>query len=188
MSAAVETSGGPNAIQCGSKRHSSPLVNPRRPTRTPNPGSAGKRSFVRRSFTNSTAWSFTTGRKRFLPAGNYNVLFIAIDDLKANFGAFITPELAEQMPKPITPHLDSLAAGGMSFTRAYCQQAVCWASRTSLLTGSRPDTTKIWDAMTPAQQQDFQAKADKVYRYLNFDRIPTFVDAASKVRALPVLQ
>lgn len=82
----------------------------------------------------------------YLPTGNYNVLFIALDDLKANFGAFNTPLLASQMPVPVTPNLDSLAATGMSFTRAYCQQAVCWASRTSLLTGVRPDTTKIWDA------------------------------------------
>ena len=95
--------------------------------------------------TNSAAWNFTATRQRFLPAGDYNVLFIAVDDLKANFGPFVTPELAEQMPTPITPHLDSLAASGMSFTRAYCQQAVCWASRASLLTGSRPDTTKLWD-------------------------------------------
>ena len=95
--------------------------------------------------TNSAAWNFTATRQRFLPAGDYNVLFIAVDDLKANFGPFVTPELAEQMPTPITPHLDSLAAGGMSFTRAYCQQAVCWASRASLLTGVRPDTTKLWD-------------------------------------------
>jgi hypothetical protein len=53
----------------------------------------------------------------YLPAGDYNVLFIALDDLKANFGQFSTPMLASQMPVPVTPHLDSLAATGMSFTR-----------------------------------------------------------------------
>ena len=84
-------------------------------------------------------------RTRYLPTGNYNVLFIAVDDLKANFGPFVTPELAAAMPRPVTPHLDSLSDTGMAFTRAYCQQAVCWASRVSLLTGCRPDTTKIWD-------------------------------------------
>jgi len=86
-----------------------------------------------------------TSRPRFLPVGNYNVLFVAFDDLKANFGPFITPELAATMPKPVTPHLDSLSSTGMAFTRAYCQQPVCWASRVSLLTGCRPDKTKIWD-------------------------------------------
>jgi iduronate 2-sulfatase len=84
-------------------------------------------------------------RPRYLPTGNYSVLFIAVDDLKANFGPFVTPELAAAMPRPVTPHLDTLAGSGMSFTRAYCQQAVCWASRISLMTGCRPDTTKIWD-------------------------------------------
>lgn len=82
---------------------------------------------------------------RYLPTGNYNVLFIAVDDLKANFGPFGSPPLAPRMPTPVTPNLDSLATTGMAFTRAYCQQAVCWASRASLLTGTRPDTTKIWD-------------------------------------------
>ncbi|MFZ9937103.1 MAG: sulfatase, partial [Luteolibacter sp.] len=84
-------------------------------------------------------------RPRYLPTGNYNVLCLAVDDLKANFGPFVTPELAAAMPRPVTPHLDTLAGSGMSFTRAYCQQAVCWASRISLMTGCRPDTTKIWD-------------------------------------------
>jgi len=84
-------------------------------------------------------------RTRVLPAEKYNVLFVVFDDLKANFSPFQTPEQAAVMPKPITPNLDSLTASGMAFTRAYCQQAVCWTSRASLMTGCRPDTTKIWD-------------------------------------------
>jgi iduronate 2-sulfatase len=92
-----------------------------------------------------TGSSFALSRPRVLPVGNYNVLFVAFDDLKPNFGPFMTPDPAAAMPKAVTPHLDSLSSTGMAFTRAYCQQAVCWASRTSLLTGCRPDTTKIWD-------------------------------------------
>ena len=92
-----------------------------------------------------TGSSFALSRPRVLPVGNYNLLFVAFDDLKAIFGPFMTPELTAAMPKAVTPHLDSLSSTGMAFTRAYCQQAVCWASRASLLTGARPDTTKIWD-------------------------------------------
>ncbi|MCX8035813.1 MAG: sulfatase [Candidatus Sumerlaeia bacterium] len=70
-----------------------------------------------------------------------NVLFFAVDDLKPNIGCFGDP-IAK------TPNLDRIAAKGTIFTRCYCQQAVCSPSRTSLLTGLRPDTTKIYDLET----------------------------------------
>ena len=70
-----------------------------------------------------------------------NVLFIAVDDLRPEGGAF--------GPSPVrTPHLDDLARRGVTFTRAYVQQALCSPSRTSLLTGRRPDTTRIYDLQT----------------------------------------
>lgn len=70
-----------------------------------------------------------------------NVLFLAVDDLK--------PALAcAGDPHAKTPNLDRLAARGTVFTRAYCQQAVCSPSRSSLLTGRRPDTTRVYDLVT----------------------------------------
>ena len=45
----------------------------------------------------------------------------------------------------ITPNIDRLVARSLPFTRAYGQQAVCSSTRTSLLHGRRPDTTKIYD-------------------------------------------
>ncbi len=74
-------------------------------------------------------------------AKRYNVLFIAVDDLRPEFGAY-----GSKIVK--SPNLDALAAKGLVFNRAYCQQAVCSPSRSSLLTGTRPDTTKVWDLET----------------------------------------
>jgi arylsulfatase A-like enzyme len=44
-----------------------------------------------------------------------------------------------------TPNLDALAATGVRFTRAYCQDAICVPSRTSLITGLYPRTTGCLD-------------------------------------------
>lgn len=74
-------------------------------------------------------------------AGKFNVLFIAVDDLRPEFGAYGQTYV-------ISPNLDGLAARGLVFNRAYCQQAVCSPSRSSLMTGTRPDTTKVWDLNT----------------------------------------
>jgi arylsulfatase A-like enzyme len=70
-----------------------------------------------------------------------NVLFIAVDDLRPEFGAYGRSYIH-------SPNLDRVAKRGVTFRRAYCQQAVCSPSRSSLLTGTRPDTTKVWDLNT----------------------------------------
>ncbi len=70
-----------------------------------------------------------------------NILFIAIDDLKpllSNYGE-------TQMQ---TPNFDRLADMGMTFTNAHVQQAVCGPSRASVMTGTYPDNTKVWDLHT----------------------------------------
>ena len=66
-----------------------------------------------------------------------NVLFIAIDDLRTDLGAY-----GQQFVK--TPNIDQLASKSLLFERAYSQVAVCSPSRTSLLTGRRPDTNRVW--------------------------------------------
>ncbi len=64
-----------------------------------------------------------------------NILFIAVDDLR--------PELGVYESRAITPNLDKLAASSLVFERAYCNQAVCGASRTSLMTGLYPEKTGL---------------------------------------------
>jgi arylsulfatase A-like enzyme len=74
-------------------------------------------------------------------AGRPNILFIAVDDLRPEFGAYGAGYIK-------SPNLDRLARAGLTFDRAYCQQAVCSPTRSSLMTGTRPDTTKVWDLVT----------------------------------------
>lgn len=75
------------------------------------------------------------------PGSRPNVLFFAVDDLRTDLGCYSHPEAK-------TPNIDALAKRGIVFRRAYCQQAVCSPSRTSLLTGLRPDSTKVYDLVT----------------------------------------
>ncbi len=70
-----------------------------------------------------------------------NVLFIAVDDLKPVLGCY-----GDKLVK--SPNIDRLAARGVVFDRAYCNQAVCAPSRNALLTGRRPTTLGIYDLGT----------------------------------------
>ena len=79
-------------------------------------------------------------------AAKPNVLFIAIDDLRADLACYGNPQI-------ISPNIDALATSGTLFNRAYCQQAVCNPSRSSMLTGLRLDDLKIWDLPTHFRQR-----------------------------------
>jgi iduronate 2-sulfatase len=67
-----------------------------------------------------------------------NILLIVADDLNCAIGPY-GDEVA------VTPNLDRLAERGLVFENAYCQQAVCNPSRSSFLTGLRPDTVGVDD-------------------------------------------
>ena len=70
-----------------------------------------------------------------------NVLLICVDDLKPALGCYGDPFAK-------SPNVDRLAARGMRFDRAYCNQAVCAPSRNSLMTSLRPQTLGIYDLGT----------------------------------------
>ncbi len=74
-----------------------------------------------------------------------NILFIAVDDLRPELGAYGADHIK-------SPNIDRLAKSGLTFNHAYCQQAVCSPTRSSLLTGTRPDTTQVWDLVTHFRQ------------------------------------
>jgi len=71
-----------------------------------------------------------------------NVLMIAIDDLNDWVGP-LTGDSGGH-PRVRTPHMDRLAARGVTFTNAHCQSPLCNSSRTSILTGLRPTTTGVY--------------------------------------------
>ncbi len=66
-----------------------------------------------------------------------NVLFISIDDLRPSLGVYGDSTA-------ITPNIDMLASQGTTFRQTFSQCAVCAPSRASLMTGIRPDSTRVW--------------------------------------------
>ncbi|MCC9609501.1 sulfatase [Blastopirellula sp. JC732] len=116
-----------------------------------------------------------------------NVLFIAVDDLRTELGCYGDDWIH-------SPNIDRLAASGTVFTRAYCQQAVCSPSRTSLMTGLRPDSTRVYDLVTHfrknipdvvtlgqhfKQNGYYSVSMGKIY-HGGYDDLPTWSEPARK--------
>lgn len=67
-----------------------------------------------------------------------NVLFIIVDDLND------MPLHPDGKPYVPTPNFDRLAARGVSFTNAHCNDPICAPSRSSMLTGLYPQTSSLY--------------------------------------------
>ncbi len=81
----------------------------------------------------TTQWSCNKSEPQRKP----NILFISIDDLRPALGVYGDTVA-------VTPNIDRFASEGMTFRQMFCQAAVCAPSRASLMTGLRPDSTRVW--------------------------------------------
>ncbi|MGB7343801.1 MAG: sulfatase [Pirellulaceae bacterium] len=81
------------------------------------------------------------------PVTKKNVLIFYIDDLRPDLGCYGVDAIQ-------SPSIDALAAEGLLFERAYCQQALCAPSRISMMTGLYPDHTGICGLFTPLRKVD----------------------------------
>lgn len=76
-------------------------------------------------------------------ADPYNVLFLISDDLTKDALSCYGNTVCQ------TPNIDSLAARGTLFTRAYCQGTYCGPSRASMMSGFYPHATGMLGYKSP---------------------------------------
>ncbi len=79
------------------------------------------------------------------PARRPNILFIAIDDLRPELGCYGDSQVK-------SPNIDRIASQGLLFASAYCQVAVCGASRASLMTSILPTAKRFTIAKSRADE------------------------------------
>ena len=79
-----------------------------------------------------------------------NVLFVCVDDLGEDISPYnkLKDEKDPFYQEVYTPNLERLASDSLVLAQAYNQYPFCNPSRSSLLTGRRPDTTRVYTLET----------------------------------------
>ncbi|MDF0595277.1 sulfatase [Psychromarinibacter halotolerans] len=74
-----------------------------------------------------------------------NILWIMADELRASsLGCYAGDAGSPGWDRAATPHIDALAAGGVRFSRHWCNSPACVPSRCSMLTAQPPERTGIY--------------------------------------------
>jgi choline-sulfatase len=83
-----------------------------------------------------------------------NILFVTTDHLRRDVASM----------ESVAPNLDALAAGGVTFTNAYCPSPLCMPSRNSIATGQFPSEHGICGNMN--EPLDAEQRADTYMSHL----------------------
>ena len=85
---------------------------------------------------------YSSGNSAPWDSSRPNVLWVLHDDLRASWGK------PYEQSHTLTPNINDLSESSFVFDQAYCQIAVCGPSRSSLLTGRRPDVIRSYSFET----------------------------------------
>ncbi len=104
---------------------------------------------------------FSCAEKEVVP-GELNILFISIDDLRPELNCYGTRHI-------LSPNIDRLAEQGVLFERAYCQQAICMASRASLFTGYHAASNRIYTTLSVSELMPDVLTLNKFFSNKGYD-------------------
>ena len=99
-----------------------------------------------------------------------NIIYICVDDLGTQLNCYGNAQVH-------SPHFDAFSRRSLVFDRAFCQVAVCTASRTSILLGKRPELTGLtglnhdWQSSLPGTSSLPKRLNDHGYRTVSIGKI-----------------